>query len=76
MQTVSNKKHIKEVDKIQNQAPRNICGAMRTTPAVAACEIDADTEPLDIQRNRALIKAVKRYHRTEEDKPNRQLVEI
>ena len=47
---------------------------MRTTPT-AACEIDANMEPPDIRRNRALMEAVERYHRAEPEHPNRQLVE-
>ena len=47
---------------------------MRSTP-IAACEIEANIEPLDIRRNRSAIEAVERYHRAEPDHPNRKLVE-
>ena len=41
----------------------------------AACEIDANVEPLDIRRNRALVEAVERYRRAEPSHPNRRLTE-
>ena len=47
---------------------------MRSTPT-AACEIEANIEPLDIRRKRTLIEATERYHRAEPNHPNRQLVE-
>ena len=62
------------MDKIQNQGLRLICGAMRSTP-IAACEIEANIEPLDIRQNRSAIEAVERYHRAEPDHPDRKLVE-
>ena len=74
IQPVANKTALQEIDKIQNQGLRLICGAMRSTP-IAACEIEANIEPLDIRRNRSTIEAVERYHRAEPDHPNRQLVE-
>ena len=74
IQTVANKSALQEINKVQNQGLRLICGAMRSTPT-AACEIDANIEPLDIRRNRTLIEAVERYHRAEPMHPTRQLVE-
>ena len=74
IQTIANKTALEELDKIQNQGLRLICGAMRSTP-IAACEIEANIEPLDIRRSRAVIEAVERYHRAEPDHPNRRLVE-
>ena len=74
IQTIANKSSLKQIDKIQNQGLRLICGAMRSTP-IAACEIEANIEPLDIRRNRSAIEAVERYHRAEPDHPNRKLVE-
>ena len=47
---------------------------MRSTPT-AACEVDANIEPLDLRRNKALLEAVERYQRTDPDHPNRKLVE-
>ena len=74
IQNIANKSSLKEIDRIQNQGLRLICGAMRSTP-IAACEIEANLEPLDIRRNRSAIEAVERYHRAEPDHPNRKLVE-
>ena len=74
IQTVANKSAVQEINKVQNQGLRLICGAMRSTPT-AACEIDANIEPLDIRRNRSLVEAVERYHRAEPMLPNRRLVE-
>ena len=74
IQTVANKTALQDLDKVHNQGIRLVCGAMRTTPT-AACEIDANIEPPDIRRNRALMEAVERYHRAEPEHPNRQLVE-
>ena len=47
---------------------------MRSTP-IAACEIDANINPLDIRRNQTLVEASERYLRAEPNHPNRQLVE-
>ena len=74
IQPIANKGSLQEMDKIQNQGLRLICGAMRSTP-IAACEIETNIEPLDIRRNRSAIEAVERYHRAEPDHPNRKLVE-
>ena len=48
LQTVASKAATTSLDKVQNQALRFICGGMRSTPT-AACEIDANIEPLDIR---------------------------
>ena len=74
IQNVANKTAIEELDRIQNQGLRLICGAMKSTP-IAALEIEANIEPLDIRRQRSLVEAVERYHRAEPDHPNRKLVE-
>ena len=74
IQTVGNKKALEDIDRVQNQGLRLVCGAMRSTP-IAACEIDANIEPLDIRRNRTLVEATERYQRAESNHPNRRLVE-
>ena len=74
LQTLASQTNQTYVDRIQNQAVRFMCGGMRSTPA-AACEIEADIEPLDIRRSRALTETVERYKRLEKDHPNRKLVE-
>ena len=74
IQNVAPKTSLQELDKVQSQGLRLICGAMRSTPT-AACEIEANIEPLDIRRKRTLIEATERYHRAEPNHPNRQLVE-
>ena len=47
---------------------------MRSTP-IAACEIEANIEPLDIRRKRSVLDGIERYKRFDEDHPNRILVE-
>ena len=74
LQTVASSTTSTQLDRVQNQALRLICGAMRSTPT-AACEIEANVEPLDLRRERVLTEAVERYKRQPVDHPNRQLVE-
>ncbi|MCG8431297.1 MAG: hypothetical protein MJA29_09010, partial [Candidatus Omnitrophica bacterium] len=74
LQTITSKTISSSVDKVQNQALRLICGGMRSTPT-AACEIDANVEPLDIRRKRALLDCVERYRRLDKSHPNRRLVD-
>ena len=74
IQPVASKTALQDLDKVHNQGIRLVCGAMRTTPT-AACEIDANMEPPDIRRNRALMEAVEMFHRAEREHPDRQLVE-
>ena len=62
------------LDRVQNQAAKLICGGMHRTPT-AACEIDANLEPLDLRRERAALESIERYRRLEEDHPNRQLAD-
>ena len=74
LQTIASKGAVLSLDKVQNQAPRLICGAIRTTPT-AACEIDANIKPKDVTRKRSLIETVERHRRQEPDHPNRKLIE-
>ena len=74
IQTISSKTARASLDKIQNQGLRLICGGMRSTPT-AACEIEANIEPLDLHRERAVLESVERYKRLEEGHPNRELVD-
>ena len=62
------------LDRVQNQAAKLISGGMRSTPT-AACEIDANLEPLDLRRERAALECIERYRRLEEDHPNRQIAD-
>jgi ribonuclease HI len=73
-QVIASKQAATGLDRIQNQAARLICGGMRSTPT-AACEIEANLEPLDLRRNRALLETVERYRRQPQDHPNRQVVD-
>ena len=74
LQSVASSTTSTQLDRVQNQALRLICGAMRSTPT-AACEIEANVEPLDLRRKRVLTEAVERYKRQPVDHPNRQLIE-
>ena len=73
-QTIASKQSTDNLDRIQNQALRLICGGMKTTPT-AACEIEANIEPPDLRRNRVLLETVERYKRLDPEHPNRKLVE-
>ena len=46
LQTIASKGAVLSIDKVQNQALRLMCGAIRTPPT-AACEIDAKIKPRD-----------------------------
>ena len=74
LQTIASKGAVLSLDKVQNQALRLICGAIRTTPT-AACEIDANIKLRDLTRKRYLIETVERFRRQEPDHPNRKLTE-
>ena len=74
LQAIASEHITTSLDRVQNQGLRFICGGMRTTPT-AACEIDANIEPLNIRRQRALLEAVERYKRMENNHPNRQTID-
>ena len=74
LQSIASKSNTTALDKTQNQALRLICGGMRSTPT-AACEIEADIEPMDLRRTRALIETVERFKRQDKEHPNRQAVD-
>ena len=62
IQAIASKSTADSLDKVQNQALRLVCGGMRTTPT-AACEIDANIEPLDSLRDKSLLESVERYRK-------------
>ena len=74
IQTVSSNTARASLDEIKNQGLRLICGGWRSTPT-AACEIDANIEPLDLHRERAVLESVERYRRLEEEHSNREFVD-
>lgn len=74
LHTVASKTTTTLLDRVQNQALRLICGGLRTTPT-AACEIDANIEPMDLRRERATLEATERYRRQPKDHPNRQQID-
>ena len=74
IQAIASKANRESLDKVQNQSLRLICGGMRSTPS-AACEIDANVEPLDLRRERAVLESVERYKRMDESHPNKKLVD-
>ena len=47
---------------------------MRSTPTTA-CGIDVDIEPLGLRREGAVIEMVERHKRSDQDNPNRKIVE-
>ena len=63
-----------ELDKVQNQALRLICGGMRSTPT-AACEIASNIEPLEIRRKKAALQLYERAKRMEKNHPCKKLVD-
>ena len=74
LQTIASKSTTSSLDRVQNQASRLICGGFRSTPT-AACEIDANLEPMDIRRERATLEATERYRRLPENHPNRRQID-
>ena len=74
LQNVCSKTAKQNIDKIQNQALRLICGGMRSSPT-AACEISANIEPLEIRRKKAALDLYERAKRMEPSHPCRVLVD-
>ena len=74
LHNTANKNSVLALDRVQNQALRLICGAIKTTPT-AACEIDANIGPRDLHRQMSLVETVERYRRLDENHPNRVLVD-
>ena len=74
IQAVASKSTRESLDKVQNQSLRLVCGGMRSTPS-AACEIDANVEPLGLRRERSVLECVERYKRMDVTHPNRKLVD-
>ena len=74
LHTVASKTTTSLLDRVQNQALRLICGGLRTTPT-AACEIEANIEPMDLRRERATLEATERYRRLPTGHPNRQQID-
>ena len=63
-----------ELDRIQNNASRLICGGTKTTPT-AACEITTNLEPLGMRREKAALETYERCKRMEKDHPAKKLVD-
>ena len=74
LQNISSKSTRKTLDQVQNHALRFICGGMKSTPS-AACEIDANIEPLELRRKKAALEIYERSKRLETTHPNRKLVD-
>ena len=74
LQATASKSNTDELDRLQNQGLRFVCGALRTTPS-SACHIDANVEPLRLRRERSTALTIERYKRMEEDNPCRKMVE-
>ena len=63
-----------EINKVQNNALRLICGGMKTTPT-AACEITTNVEPLDMRREKAALETFERCKRMNAKHPAKKLVD-
>ena len=63
-----------ELDKVQKNALRLICGGMKSTPT-AASEIITNIEPLGMRREKAAIETFERCKRFDKKHPARQLVD-
>ena len=59
IQAIASKSNKESLDRVQSQSLRLVCGGMRSTPS-AACEIDANIEPLDLRREKAVLESVER----------------
>ena len=74
LQVACSKTTQSELDKVQNQALRFICGGMRSTPT-SACEIHANIEPLGLRREKAALEMFERTKRMSNKHPAKQLVD-
>ena len=63
-----------DLDKVQNNALRLICGGMKSTP-IAASEITTNIEPLGMRREKATIETFERCKRFDKKHPARKLVD-
>ena len=75
LQNICSNSNQDKLNKVQNEAVRFISGGMRSTP-IEACEIDANIEPLSMRREAAALEMVERYKRSDENNPNRIIVEM
>ena len=74
LQNIYSKSTRESIDMVQNHAARFICGGMRSTP-IAACEIHANIQPLELRREKAALDIYERSKRLEENHPSRKLVD-
>ena len=74
LQSICSESVKKSLDKVQNEAVKFISGGMKSSP-IAACEIDSNIEPLKLRREAAVVQMVERYRRSDEDNPNRKIVD-
>ena len=74
LQNICSKSSRENIDKLQNKALRLINGGMRSTP-IAACEIAANIEPLEIRRKKAALDLYERAKRMEPAHPCRIIVD-
>ena len=74
LQSIASETTQSTLDRVESQAVHFISGGMRSTPT-AACHIDTNIEPLKLRREAAVVEAVERYRREDEDHPNKTIVE-
>ena len=74
IQAIASNSTQETLDKVQNQSLRLVCGGMRSNPS-AACEIDANVEPLALRRERSVLECVERFRRLDKNHPNRKLTD-
>ena len=68
IQAFASRTALEDLDRVQNQALRLVCGALRTTPN-AAVEILSNVEPLKVRREKAILTTVERYRRMDRNEP-------
>ena len=74
IQIACSKTRQEELDKVQNNALRMICGGMRSTPT-AATEIMTNVEPLGMRREKATVETYERCKRMPTNHPAKILVD-
>ena len=74
LQSICSPSQQQNLEKIQNEAVKFISGGMKSSP-IPACEIDSNIEPISLRRETAVVEMVERYRRSDEESPNRKIVE-
>lgn len=72
LQITASKHNQKKLDCKQNEALRFLSGTLKTTPS-NACKVDANIEPLNLQREQNEALTLERFKRMEPDNPCKKM---